>query len=1282
MTPQPCPQCSDPASFSKRRNQYFCAECDLAFDGEIETPQHTLPPVALKPLKLFLSYGRDDYVQEVKALRDALRSRGHEAWFDEEQLGTGLDWEQRIEKGLAWCDRVVLTMTPHSVRRPDGYCLNEIAKALELRKPIIPVLLVEVPQGAPTSICRIQYLDWRDAVPAAERVERFHQRLVRLCEAIEEDKLDFEGGQQRLIRHLQPLNFDGDLQRHVASFKGRVQLEARLRAWLADPAASQVLWLTAAPGLGKSAVAATLSHRWAEVAAVHFCVAGHQDKVNPARAVLSIAYQLSQREHMSLYAARLANLELEREAHKDARTLFDTLLVGPLANNFPEPPTPLLVILDGLDEAIQPSGENPLAEIVAADWGRLPSWLRLMVSSRPEAELVQWLGGVQRIEIRNNAEQQADLAAFLRERLAAIGHPPSEGVLARILQRSEGAFHYAVLLVEELRQGRCDPENPVDLPAGLNPFYLQTFKRRFPDMAAYRSQTRPLLELILAAPEPVPLAVLAGATKRDARDVRQYLSALGSMVTIEPGQDETDVDWDTARLSHTSLRSWLTGLDATRRSLAGPFAAKVDIVGLSVEVLRVWEISIHPVQNAENVVIKRSGFVLRTLAIAIRQTEYWNEIEFLDAAADFLLSNDRFEDSITLRLRTVEINRNLHGESALQTAHAMYRLGEAYFYFEEMNKAYRLFRKVFRIRKAVLGKRHPDVLQSLQDAAVTRCDSHNKISAIIFLQVLNERLQQFGEIHLKTAESLNSVGGVYFDRDDYDAALSYMERALAASLQCQPSDNRAVLKYSRDVAICLDFLGRKDTARERMEMAVSKAKTLFGNRHSMVAESLQYLGTFLWHNDQADAAVKSLEEALDITIEIYGTSHTNVIQCLSGLARAHMVGGESLKAERNFVEALNAYRKVLKITERLSAIDPYNAGLQNDLKDCHNSIGDVLEELGILDEALGEFRKSKVILERLTVQDLDNLGWQVDLGSSYNRIANVLEAQGNLTGALEEFRKMQEICERLAVQDPDNEGWQSDLSNSYNLIGNVLEAQGNLAGALEEYSKALAIAERLAGQDPDNAGWQSDLGISYNRIGYVLEAQGNLAGALDVFCNALAIRETLAAQDLANVSWQRNVAISHASVAGSQLALRDFVSASSSLKLAKNAFRVLLDTEDAGSLIDYAVTVALDVEIAERTEDLGIQAVNQAELLNLELQPEGVVGRFRKRFIPLILAKMEDALNDSKVDGAVFIVLRALRLAAAVPSIDFSRWKKRARELAGTLPPEHELVNELRQLCD
>ena len=252
------------------------------------TPKSTKAATS-RPMKLFLSYGRDGLADEARALRDALLARGHEVWFDEQRLGVGLDWEHSIEKGLNECDRVVLLMTTHSVRRTDGFCLNELAKALQLGKIIIPVLLEEVPLGAPTSICRIQYLDWRDAVPASVHSERFDRHWGRLCEAIEEDKLDFEGGQQRLQHLLQPINFDSDIRPHMARFQGRQQLLIRLRNWAQDLNGSQILWLSAAPGLGKTAVAAQLAHHYPEFVAMHFCVAGHQDKADPARVILSIA---------------------------------------------------------------------------------------------------------------------------------------------------------------------------------------------------------------------------------------------------------------------------------------------------------------------------------------------------------------------------------------------------------------------------------------------------------------------------------------------------------------------------------------------------------------------------------------------------------------------------------------------------------------------------------------------------------------------------------------------------------------------------------------------------------------------------------------------------------------------------------------------------------------------------------------------------------------------------------------------------------------------------------
>src|SRR4030081_2006579 len=90
--------------------------------------------------KIFLSYGHDRYAAEVLQIKADLEARGHEVWFDLERLRAGVDWDRYIEDGLRWCDKVVVAMTPHSVRRShgqpstsDGFCLNEIAKAFQVQ---------------------------------------------------------------------------------------------------------------------------------------------------------------------------------------------------------------------------------------------------------------------------------------------------------------------------------------------------------------------------------------------------------------------------------------------------------------------------------------------------------------------------------------------------------------------------------------------------------------------------------------------------------------------------------------------------------------------------------------------------------------------------------------------------------------------------------------------------------------------------------------------------------------------------------------------------------------------------------------------------------------------------------------------------------------------------------------------------------------------------------------------------------------------------------------------
>ena len=271
-----CPKCnSEDVAFSKKRQLYVCADCHHEFAGK---------KVGLR--RIFISYGHDEYATLAEQLKKDFIERGHDVWFDLDRLQPGSDWDNYIAEGLEWVSetpaegRLVLLMTPHSVRRPDGYCLNEIRRAVERKLTIIPVMLHWC--EPPLSICRIQWLDMRDCVPVENRQERYQAKFARLCDALEQDRLDFEGAQARLLQRLQPLPFEADIHQHLARFTGRQWVVKRLHAWLADPQASRVFWITGKPGVGKTALAAWLCSHCREIAAFHLCRHGHLQNPTPA----------------------------------------------------------------------------------------------------------------------------------------------------------------------------------------------------------------------------------------------------------------------------------------------------------------------------------------------------------------------------------------------------------------------------------------------------------------------------------------------------------------------------------------------------------------------------------------------------------------------------------------------------------------------------------------------------------------------------------------------------------------------------------------------------------------------------------------------------------------------------------------------------------------------------------------------------------------------------------------------------------------------------------------
>ncbi len=288
---------------------------ELAPSAAVQASVQRAVPEKVSPKRIFVSYARSEDVPLVARIKEDLEKAGHSVWFDESETKSGKDWESAIEEGLISTHVVLAVLSPEAVRRPDGVCLDEISFAHSLGKHLVPLMIRKC--RLPLSISRVPCLDMQDC---EESEERYQEKLCRIREVVEGRRDSFEGDQARLLEQLRPIDFHAEIEQKVRGFCGRQWVFDSIEAWLEDPSASRVFFLTGAPGVGKTAIAAMLCHRHPSVAAYHLCSHSDAARSQALRCVISLAYQLS--TQLPEYRDRLLALRLSEIHSKDARAAF------------------------------------------------------------------------------------------------------------------------------------------------------------------------------------------------------------------------------------------------------------------------------------------------------------------------------------------------------------------------------------------------------------------------------------------------------------------------------------------------------------------------------------------------------------------------------------------------------------------------------------------------------------------------------------------------------------------------------------------------------------------------------------------------------------------------------------------------------------------------------------------------------------------------------------------------------------------------------------------------
>jgi tetratricopeptide (TPR) repeat protein len=828
---------------------------------------------------IFISYRRTDSEDLAIRLADKLREHfGADAVFlDRNDIELGDNWRETIEVSLLAAKAVLAIIGPRWLLETDEYGHRRIDGEDD-------VLAYELSVALRRGIVTIP-LYVHGARPLPERA--FPDKLKPLAqrECVEFDilrdlgtlihRIDRIPGAQPTDRTfyrelLKPLDFDAEINRHSASFTGRQWVEDNLDRWLDQDRASRVFCLLGGPGIGKSAIACHWRESRRDIIAFHQCVSGYAEKTDTKRILLSLAAQIAAAS--PAYVDRICQIgatELRDLVNRsDTRAVFDNLLMKPLRGDFPAPDQDRLVVIDALDEASRAQG-NELARFLGEVWLGMPEWLRLVVTSRPEMDVIRHLDSLHPFILDASSQQNLqDIRSFLVRELA----PENAGTetIDQIVQKSEGMFLYARLVVDEVRIRRLSVTDIASFPEGLAGFYDRWFARKFPDVQAYHRDFHTLVSTIIAQKAPLPLGVICSALGTSTYDVRQKLEQLGTLFPLcterHGGRDITVVT-----LMHKSLHDWLTDFDRrTHLLLAGSFAGEPEL-GNRLLAEEAWKVFSRGQ-------ISQDAYFRQTILMHISdagQTERLVTLLFDPGLLESFWPNEFRHEwqrqvnalSTTMSLaQLVEQWLTIHGSAAtaaLSDAVAASRLSEL---FLEIGA----FDQVVALALAALGTWQakgihdsPDMIGCL--LALGRVQSIREeldSAARSYERALDIAKQAYPKDSLKMADVLYDLCVFYTQgKRDYKKASECVEECLDIRSRHNPPDLLGMANCINDRAIilsaegvCGDYLGIYKQALSLLERARP-------NGHPEMVSTLGNLATELFREQQLDDAIAHLRRA-------------------------------------------------------------------------------------------------------------------------------------------------------------------------------------------------------------------------------------------------------------------------------------------------------------------------------------------------------------------------------------------------------------------------------------
>lgn len=287
----------------------------------------------------------------------------------------------------------------------------------------------------------------------------------------------------------------------------------------------------------------------------------------------------------------------------------------------------------------------------------------------------------------------------------------------------------------------------------------------------------------------------------------------------------------------------------------------------------------------------------------------------------FLDDYAQYHEAIKVRLRLLEIRKEVYGPDHFNTSICYNNIGTTYHYAGEYTKALEYYSMAISIFEKVYGVNHPDTYNNI-GLLYAELGDYEKALEYLF-KALAVRKKELSKDHPVTAISYNNIGTVYYNKGDNMKAMEYYSKSLSIFESALGTNHPNTANCYNCIGLVYSVQGNYDKALEYYNKSVSIRERVLGVNHPTTAVSYNNIGAVYYQMKKYNNALEYYHKALSIQEKNPGLNHPETANTFNNIAYVYSDEGAYEEALSYHLKSLSIREKVLG-TDHPDTINTYN----------------------------------------------------------------------------------------------------------------------------------------------------------------------------------------------------------------------------------------------------------------------------------------------------------------------------------------------------------------------